>query len=148
VTGSGRPWYRGGLRFECQGCGACCVTHDDCAYVYLAEADVRAISGHLAEAPVLFLRGCCESDAVSTWLKMPGAECIFLEGRSRCRVYPVRPRQCADWPFWTENLADEQAWAANVLSFCPGAGRGRLYPVREIERIARARDAWYGIDFH
>jgi Fe-S-cluster containining protein len=148
VSGGERPWYHGGLRFECTGCGACCVTHGDCAYVFLAEADVRAISGHLGQPEAAFLEACCEGDAGSTWLKTPGAECIFLEGRTRCRVYPVRPRQCADWPFWTENLVAETAWERNVLAFCPGAGHGRLFSVREIRRIARERDAWYGIDFH
>ncbi|HUT77807.1 MAG TPA: YkgJ family cysteine cluster protein [Polyangia bacterium] len=147
MTGYERPWYRTGLRFECKACGACCITHGDCEYVFLADADVRAIAAHLGQAPADFLDSCCESAADSTWLKMPGAECVFLEGRARCLVYPVRPRQCADWPFWTENLIDERTWAGNVLAFCPGAGHGRLYPVREIERIACERDAWYGIDF-
>lgn len=148
MTGRQRPWYAGGLRFECQGCGACCVTHGDCAYVFLADGDVEAIAAHLGQARAEFLEAHCERDGDATWLKMPRAECILLEGRARCSVYPVRPRQCADWPFWTENLVDERTWSESVLSFCPGAGRGRLYPVCEIERIARGRDDWYGVDFH
>jgi len=140
------PWYRDGLRFECARCGSCCVTHGDCQYVFLADADIDAIAGHLGREPAAFLDECCVSSGGSTWLEMPAAECLFLEDGARCRVHPVRPRQCSTWPFWTENLASERAWAESVLSICPGAGKGPLFPAREIERIARERDAWLGIN--
>jgi len=33
-----KPWYHKGLRFECSQCGACCTSHGEFTYVYLAES--------------------------------------------------------------------------------------------------------------
>ncbi|MFO8072688.1 MAG: YkgJ family cysteine cluster protein [Polyangia bacterium] len=141
-------WYAAGIRFSCAGCGACCTTHDDCAYVYLAEPDVSRIAARLGIEPPELLDRYCRSDADGTWLKMPGPRCIFLDGNNHCEIHSVRPRQCESWPFWSENLGSPRTWRESVVDLCPGVGRGRLYSADEIERIARARDEWYGIDFH
>lgn len=140
------PWYRDGLRFECTGCGACCVTRGDCEYVFLNDADAESIAGYLGLTVNDFAERHCVGEDGVTWLEMPGAECVFLERRSRCRIYPVRPRQCSSWPFWTENISSERTWAEIVIALCPGAGRGPLFSADEIARIARDRDAWLGID--
>ena len=66
----------------------------------------------------------------------------MLDGDGRCRVYPVRPLQCATWPFWTENLKPE-TWNGPVRETCPGIGQGRLYSRAEIERLAAERDRWF-----
>jgi Fe-S-cluster containining protein len=74
---------------------------------------------------------------------MSGADCPLLDEAQRCRAYAVRPKQCATWPFWTENLVPE-VWHGPVSACCPGVGRGRLYTAADIRRIARERDRWYG----
>jgi len=139
-------WYRDGLRFECVGCSDCCRTHGDYAYVYLNGTDVDRIAAHLGTSRVDLLNAHCRTDGDgSIHLSMTEGDCNFLCADGRCLVYPVRPRQCEAWPFWTENLARE-VWYGEVAPACPGVGRRRLYTAEEIERIARERDEWYGVE--
>jgi hypothetical protein len=65
----------------------------------------------------------------------PNGDCVMYE--NVCRVYEVRPAQCASWPFWLGNLESEEAWRV-AAARCPGAGRGRAYSCAEIRRIATA----------
>jgi hypothetical protein len=141
----GGVWYDKGLAFECRGCGACCRTHGEHAYVYLTDADAAAIAAHLGLAEAEFRARFCQADADGDLclLIAPG-DCPLLDESGRCRAYPVRPKQCATWPFWTENL-DAATWYKVVKPCCPGAGRGRVYSREEIEAIARERDEWYGM---
>jgi len=139
-------WYDKGLAFECTGCGACCRTHGEHAYVYLTERDAIAIAAHLEMNERDFYARFCQIDADGNLhlLLRPG-DCVLLDADGRCRAYPVRPKQCATWPFWTENL-DAAAWYKVVKPCCPGAGRGRIFSRAEIEAIAKERDEWYGIE--
>jgi uncharacterized protein len=138
-------WYDGGLAFECQGCGDCCRTRGAYAYVYLTDADAAAIAAHLGLEENDFRARLCRSDADGNLhlLIAPG-DCALLDADGRCRAYPVRPKQCATWPFWTENLS-AATWYRAVVPCCPGAGLGRVHSRAEIEAIARERDEHYGI---
>ena len=99
-----KPWYHKGLSFECTRCGNCCRNHGDYAFVYLTDPDVAAISAHLGLDRQVFLeRYCCEHDGAVS-LRTDSPACAFLQPDHRCAIYPVRPRQCATWPFWRENL--------------------------------------------
>ena len=74
-------------------------------------------------------------------IERPNGDCVFFDGRTRrCTVYDARPQQCRTWPFWPENM-DSDVWEKEVASWCPGAGKGRLYSAEEIEEIlAKKRD--------
>lgn len=137
------PWYSKGLRFECTQCGNCCRNHGEYAYVYLAEADVEAIAGHLGLGREEFLSTWCEREDGHVVLRMDRPSCPFLDRDGRCRIYPVRPKQCATWPFWRENL-DRATWEGPVKDCCPGIGRGPLHPASEVERLAAETETWYG----
>ena len=39
--------------------------------------------------------------------------CVFLDDRNMCEIYPVRPRQCREFPFW-KDLKKE------FKKLCPG----------------------------
>ena len=140
-----KPWYHKGLRFSCTQCGNCCRNHGDYAYVYLTEHDLEAIPAHLGITRARFLaRYCREVDGWTT-LRMDRPACPFLAEDRTCGVYPVRPRQCATWPFWEENL-ERETWEGPVKDCCPGIGRGRLHTAAEVKRIARENEAWYEED--
>ncbi len=140
-------WYQDGIRFECTACGDCCRTHGEYAFVFLAARDVTAIADHLGMSRIDFLNAYCASDADGAiYLRKVEGDCDFLTADGGCRVYPVRPRQCEAWPFWSENLDDEETWRGPVAACCPGIGRGRHYAADEISRIARERDDWYDRD--
>jgi len=139
---SPKPWYHKGLRFQCTQCGHCCTNHGEYSYVYLAEADVVAIAGHLGLARRSFLERHCAQDEGYTILRMDAPACPFLGDDQRCKIYAVRPRQCATWPFWEENL-ERARWEGPVKECCPGIGEGPAHPAEEVERIARETEEWY-----
>lgn len=140
---SHKPWYGNGLRFECTRCGNCCQNHGEYAYVYLTPEDVSAIAQHLGVTPRSFLESYCERDRNWVVLRMDRPACPFLEQGNRCAIYPVRPKQCATWPFWRENMR-RATWEGPVSACCPGIGQGELVPVQEIERQVRETDEWNG----
>lgn len=136
-------WYNDGIEFECTGCGDCCRTHGEYAYVFLSDRDVDAAAGHLGMTRIDFLDAYCATDDEGCiYLKKVEGDCEFLDEGGRCRIYPVRPKQCDAWPFWTENL-DKATWFDAVVPCCPGIGRGKRYVAKEIDAIARDRDDWY-----
>jgi Fe-S-cluster containining protein len=72
-------------------------------------------------------------------LRYTGKDCPFLQD-NRCRVYEARPWQCRTWPFWPENM-NCLVWEKEVASWCPGAGKGRLYTAEEIEDVLTKKKA-------
>lgn len=59
-------------------------------------------------------------------------DCTFFDPDTRrCSIYPVRPTQCRNWPFWLSNLETPDAWT-DTQTECPGAGKG---PVVSLEVI-------------
>tara|TARA_B100001123_G_C15301688_1_gene1021251 strand:- start:2232 stop:2591 length:360 start_codon:yes stop_codon:yes gene_type:complete len=66
--------------------------------------------------------------------KNKNGNCIFLKNK-QCTVYKARPVQCRTWPFWKENL-NAKRWNNEIINFCPGIGKGKLYSNKEINKIA------------
>lgn len=137
-----KPWYEKGLRFSCTRCGNCCRNHGAYTYVYLTGRDVSAIALHLGIAEQAFLDTYCQLEDGWVSLRMDSPACPFLREGNTCGIYPVRPKQCATWPFWKENLR-RATWQGDVKADCPGIDRGELHSREEIERIARENEEWY-----
>ncbi|MAB79109.1 MAG: zinc/iron-chelating domain-containing protein [Planctomycetes bacterium] len=140
-----KPWYSNGLRFECTQCGNCCRNHGEYTFVYLSERDIEAISTHLDLPREEFLERHCRKESGWVTLRMDAPACPFLLEDQRCAIYPARPKQCATWPFWEENLK-RQTWEGSVQKCCPGIDKGTLFGAAEIERIARETEEWYAED--
>ena len=137
-----KPWYHSGLRFECTRCGNCCRNHGEYSYVYLAEADLVALTSHLGLTRSEVLERWCSSDGGWTVLRMDRPACPFLDTEGGCQVYAARPKQCRTWPFWEDNL-ERARWEGAVSDCCPGIGSGPLHPAAEVERISRETEEWY-----
>lgn len=138
-----KPWYAKGLRFECTQCGKCCKNHGEYTYVYLTERELTDIPRFLGLDRDEFLRRYCTKDEGQLWsLRMDTPACPFLGDDNRCGIYPVRPKQCATWPFWEENL-ERKVWEGPVKDCCPGIDRGPLTSAAEVERIARETEDWF-----
>ncbi len=127
------------IRFECQGSGKCCVSHDGHGYVYFSLKDRRRIAEHLGIPTRTFTKDYCTKEGAFYHLKNLHGPCHFLKGK-KCSVYEARPTQCRTWPFWPENM-DAKKWKTEIAAFCPGVGKGPVIPAKEIKKNLKM-DAW------
>lgn len=123
------------IRFECTGCGRCCLGHPDEHYIELAPGEAKAIRQYLNVDKKAFER--------QYLVKIPGigkgisinqqGRCVLLDELGRCSVYSVRPRQCMTYPFWPELMHSAEAWEAEA-GRCEGINRGAVVAVSTIEK--------------
>jgi Fe-S-cluster containining protein len=132
---TGKEWWREGIRFSCQGSGKCCTSHGEYGFVFLNLEDRKRMANVLGLSTQLFTKKYCDKTDGVWHLKerKDQPDCMFLEGK-RCGVYEGRPSQCRSWPFWPE-VMNAKSWKKDVVSFCPGINKGRLYSGEEIEKI-------------
>jgi len=136
-----QPWYAGGLRFTCTGCGDCCTGAPGAVWVNGSE--IATLAEHLAisveEFEKTYVRTLGRGRSLFEHFN---GDCVFFDPDSRgCRVYQARPVQCRTWPFWDDNLDSPRAWRL-AEGECPGAGEGKLVPLeRIVAQLKRHRDA-------
>jgi Fe-S-cluster containining protein len=140
-----KPWYFCGLHFECMQCGGCCSGPNE-GYIWVTKAEIDLIADFLkVSVEQLSKRYLRRVGLRRTIIEEPcRRDCIFLQklgDKKGCLIYPVRPNQCRNWPFWPSNLANPDAWN-DVARRCPGINRGRLYDFEEIEKIKRQKKWW------
>ena len=142
---SPKPWYHKGLRFKCTQCGNCCRNHGEYAFVYLTPPEVASIARFLGLSRRDFLARYASKEDGAVTIRTDSPACPFLQADNRCGIYPVRPKQCATWPFWRENL-ERAVWEEEVAECCPGIGEGKLHSAEEIEATASEDARWYGLE--
>jgi Fe-S-cluster containining protein len=132
-----RRWYEAGLRFGCQGCGACCSGAPGA--VWLEDADIEALAAWLGTSSTQFEREYVRRDGVRRRLyEWPTGDCVLLEpDRRQCVACGARPAQCRSWPFWRTNLTSPEDWG-RATAECPGCGQGPLHPAAQIDQRAGA----------
>lgn len=130
-----KPFYENGIRFECQGSGRCCLTRGQYGFVYLTLADRRRLARYFGMATSAFTRKYCRRTGGWWHLRNPERDCEFLRD-GKCGAYEARPAQCRTWPFWPENM-NPRAWNRDVVGFCAGVGKGRLYSADEIRTLMK-----------
>jgi len=138
-------WYAAGLHFECVQCGACC-SGPDSGYIWVTSKEVELIADFLKETPEQVRQKYLKRLGMRTTIieEPVSRDCIFLQkigGCKKCAIYPVRPAQCRNWPFWPSNLATCESWNKAGLK-CPGINRGRLYTYEQIEQIKNRKKWW------
>lgn len=132
-------WYKEGLRFKCTGCGKCCTGAPGVVWISKEEeekiANFLQISLHDFHRKYTKLMG--EGKRV---LREIGREwdCIFLQDKKSCRIYPVRPRQCVTFPWWKGIICSKEQWN-KTGQYCEGIDHSEAFCTsREmIEQIAR-----------
>lgn len=126
------PWYEDGLAFECTQCGDCCSGAP--GYVWVDEDEIRAMADEMKlDIDVFEHRFIRQIGPNKSLVEYPDGDCILLDPDTRkCMVYAARPTQCRTWPFWDSNLKRPRDWK-ETCDVCPGAGKGRLYTLDQIE---------------
>jgi len=133
------PWYRDGLRFECTQCGNCCTGAP--GVVWVTDDEIERIAEHLEKplGEIRLMHTRPYRGGVSL-TEFANGDCTFLDPETRrCRIYPVRPKQCRNWPFWNSNLESAATWNSAGAT-CPGINTGPLVPLEDIERQAALID--------
>ncbi|MCE3009792.1 MAG: YkgJ family cysteine cluster protein [Proteobacteria bacterium] len=130
-------WWKEGVRFECQGSGKCCTSHGEYGFVFLTLDDRRIMAKHLGISTSVFTRKYCENkNGVFHLIEDPkNTDCMFLKDK-KCSIYEARPTQCRTWPFWPE-VMNAKTWKKEVMSFCPGVGKGPLIPAEKIKKTLK-----------
>ncbi|MFN7825465.1 MAG: YkgJ family cysteine cluster protein [Pseudobdellovibrionaceae bacterium] len=130
-------WWKDGVRFECQGSGKCCTSHGEYGFVFLTLDDRRRMAKHLGISTSAFTRKYCENkNGVFHLLEDPkNTDCMFLKNK-KCSIYDARPTQCRTWPFWPE-VMNAKTWKKEVMSFCPGVGKGPVISAEKIEKALK-----------
>ncbi len=131
------PWWKDGIRFECQMSGRCCVSRGEYGHVYLTAEDRRRLATHFHLTVREFVkRYGRRKDGYVELRDPPGAAACVFFADGRCSVYEARPTQCRTWPFWPD-VMDAKRWSTEVAAYCPGVGRGRVVPAAEIRAQLR-----------
>ena len=83
--------------YECSRCTACCRWPGE---VRVSDAEVDAISNFLGLTATQFIADFTRLNQGRTGLTLieqSDGSCVFLEGKN-CRIQPVKPQQCRDFP--------------------------------------------------
>ena len=101
--------------FACRQCGECCRGEKG---ILVTEAELQALAGHLGMSPEDFAARYLVETPLGPQLATRLGTCVFQEG-SLCRVHPVKPRICREWPFLPALLAHADEFEA-AKEACPG----------------------------
>lgn len=132
-----KSFYKNGLKFQCQGSGKCCTSHGEYGFVFLTLADRRRMAQFLKIPTLRFTKKYCQKTKGYFHLRedLGSPDCLFLK-KKRCSIYEARPTQCRTWPFWPEVL-NAKTWNKEVVTFCPGVGKGKVHSAESIEKIVQ-----------
>ncbi|HPH03330.1 MAG TPA: YkgJ family cysteine cluster protein [Spirochaetota bacterium] len=113
---------RRGMAFGCKRCGQCCSWP---GMVFFTREERSAAAQHLGMSERAFSSAYhLGQTGENEWVVHAPRGCPLLGQNKECAIYPVRPLQCASYPFWRSKLGTPAARRA-YLRECPGAGRGR-----------------------
>lgn len=125
-------FFEKGIRFQCQRCGKCCTGEP--GTVYVSKEEIKKIANYLEIKESIFKKHYLYPFRDSYSIKeLSDGSCVFYS-EDGCKIYPVRPMQCATYPFWLKNLRNENIWK-EVEKECPGIGRGKVFSLQEIFKI-------------
>jgi uncharacterized protein len=101
--------------FTCQQCGQCCQGDKG---ILVTPAEMNALAEFLGLSREELARRYLISSPLGLQVAARNGACIFLEDK-RCRVHPVKPRICREWPFLPALLAHADEFEA-AKEACPG----------------------------
>ena len=84
--------------FHCAECGACCRWD---GIVRVDDAAIAAMAGYLKISEQEFIDSYTRLEPDRRGLVLldaPDGACCFLTTDNHCRIHPVKPRQCRDFP--------------------------------------------------
>ena len=112
----------------CAGCGGRCCRGRS-GNIWVDREEIDRIAAFLGENRIDFLARSVRrvDNRLSLGERWTGEEavCLFFDiPAGRCRIYPVRPRQCREFPFW-DHFRD---YPEQVADECPGVMLEQAHP--------------------
>jgi hypothetical protein len=102
-------------KIDCLQCAACCKNYSP----RFKTPDVKRISKHLGMKESVFIDTYLTVDEEGDFVTK-ATPCPFLNGDNKCRIYEVRPSDCARFPYTDEDvLIKRQPLTLKNASFCP-----------------------------
>lgn len=134
------PWFKEGLRFECQRCGRCC--RGEPGVVWVNKSEIENISSFLGITQDSFARNYLRSfNGRFSLLEYGNGDCIMYD--NGCKIYAVRPCQCKTFPFWKSNLENKFEWD-KLKKTCPGIDKGKLHTLNHIKDNLKIYEGRFG----
>ena len=116
-----KPGFKFGFDADaCDLCpGLCCFGEP--GVIWITSEDIKRISEFLSsktqQVIEKYLRRIDDRYSLRELRQKSDYYCIFFDAqRKSCSIYPVRPTQCRQYPFWP-NFKENRAW---VGENCPG----------------------------
>jgi Fe-S-cluster containining protein len=103
--------------FSCCQCGECCRGERG---ILVTPAELEAMAGYLGLSVDDFTSRFLVPTPLGPQLATRFGTCIMQAG-SLCRVHPVKPRICRQWPFLPALVAHADEFEA-AKEACPGIG--------------------------
>ena len=117
-------------KYLCERCTNCCRWPGD---VKVSEKEIAAISRHLGLEENVFIQQYTRLRSDRRGLSLidqPDGACIFLDGQD-CRIQPVKPQQCRDFPnAWNFPGWRDICMAIEVMELTSVQKTGRLLDSR------------------
>lgn len=86
--------------------------------MYITDEDVERIAQHLHVPSDEVARKYTKRLVHGRTLRFVHKVCPFYTSKG-CSIHRVKPEQCRTWPYWTENVSNNQ-FKAGIKRFCPG----------------------------
>jgi len=107
--------------FNCQQCGDCCAGRGG---IFVKPQEVEDMAALLALPVAEFCRRYVEASPMGPRLGIAdNGFCVFLMEGNLCRVHPVKPFICRQWPFLPALLVDPDE-LEHAKTACPGINPG------------------------
>jgi uncharacterized protein len=102
--------------FQCQQCGDCCAGRGG---IFVKPEEVEQMAAQLGLPGLEFCRRYVEASPLGPRLTTENGVCVFLLAGNLCRVHPVKPLICRQWPFLPALLVDPDE-LEHAKGACPG----------------------------
>jgi Fe-S-cluster containining protein len=124
--------------FQCQQCGDCCSGRGG---IFVKPQAVEEMAALLSLPVEEFCRLYVEASAMGPRLAIAdNGFCVFMMEGNLCRVHPVKPFICRQWPFLPILLVDPDE-LEHAKTACPGINPACSHADFVDEALQQARDA-------
>lgn len=106
----------------CESCGGKCCTGES-GYIFASVTELCLIAKFLGmefeEFTKTYVKKVGYKFSLIEKVYQEGYACVFFdETMKQCGIYPVRPKQCRDFPFW--EIFKEEQYLHSLLRECKG----------------------------